>query len=78
MIREGQRFTFFAADGTRRDDYVVQALMRADNRDEDHPSALVTLRNERTGRNAAVTRFWLTQGRLPGRMHWLPTERTAA
>jgi hypothetical protein len=79
MIANGQHFTFFNAKGERRDDYVVQGVMRAISwtDTEDSPSTFINLRNERTGRDAVVTIFWLTQGELSGRMHWLPTEQVA-
>jgi hypothetical protein len=79
MIAEGQHFAFVNANGERA--RRVRRSRRPTSHGwtdtEDSPSTFINLRNERTGRDAVVTIFWLTQGELPGRMHWLPTERVA-
>jgi hypothetical protein len=70
VIKSGQHFTFVSADKERRVEYVVDDAEGEQNGEQD-PGSRVSLLNPATGKHANVTVFWLTQGELEGRMHWV-------
>lgn len=88
-IEPGQRWTFVDNGGDRTEYVVVDPSdpeqMPDDVRrhtwarwePEERAEGIVYLLNEKTGKFAMITRYWLRGARIAGQCYWLPPEVVA-